>query len=148
MKKNGKCSICDGVDGIWNPKSVSDKFTRRFQRGEGIGEVACYCVGPTRVYARSYFHWVSIRFSNSNDHLLEVRRVLSLFSPLHLILNLPSIVYLRTPRHWRRHNCRYLASYNTFPGFLKFWVPLISVGTALSILFVEIRIALGFSLNL
>jgi hypothetical protein len=44
--------------------------------------------------------------------------------------------------------CRYIASYDTYPSFLKFWVPFISLGTAIAILFMEIRVAVGVSLEL
>lgn len=43
--------------------------------------------------------------------------------------------------------CRYLASYDTYPSFLKFWVPFITLGTAAAIVFVEVRIGLGIVLG-
>ena len=40
--------------------------------------------------------------------------------------------------------CRYLASWDICPKFLKFWVPFVALGVGFSILFIEVRVAVAF----
>jgi hypothetical protein len=40
--------------------------------------------------------------------------------------------------------CRYLATWDTYPGFLKFWVPFVTTAVFASLFMIEFRIAYAF----